>query len=123
MSETFFEELNIPKPDWTLSVAVEPKAEQAATIMVAFERELIANPADLLIVVGDVTSTILFSIRSFDLSVPEEINRMVTDRLILFYHYNLGWWKLAEGWCAGGYDFQSRKCYDWYITQKPISIY
>lgn len=97
MSDTFFEELHIPAPDANLGCGGGTQAEQTAAIMVAFEKELIENPADLVIVVGDVTSTMACSIvakklntyvahieagiRSFDLTMPEEINRMVTDAL------------------------------------------
>ncbi len=97
MSDTFFEELGIPMPDVNLGCGGGTQAEQTANIMVAFERDLIANPTDLVLVVGDVTSTMACSIvakklntrvchveagiRSWDLSMPEEINRMVTDSL------------------------------------------
>lgn len=97
MSETFFEQLGIPAPDVNLGCGGGSQAEQTAAIMVAFEQELIANPADIVMVVGDVTSTMACSIvakkqntsvahveagiRSWDLSMPEEINRMVTDSL------------------------------------------
>lgn len=97
MSDTFFEELAIPAPDVNLGCGGGTQAEQTAAIMVAFERELLANPADYVLVVGDVTSTMACSIvakklntkvihveagiRSFDLTMPEEINRMVTDAL------------------------------------------
>ena len=101
MSETFFEELNIPQPDINLGCGGGTQAEQTAHIMVEFEKELIANPSDLVLVVGDVTSTMACSIvakklntkvahveagiRSWDLTMPEEINRMVTDTLADFY--------------------------------------
>jgi UDP-N-acetylglucosamine 2-epimerase (non-hydrolysing) len=101
MSDTFFEELNIPKPDVNLGIGGGSQAEQTAGIMVAFEKELIAHPADLVVVVGDVTSTMACSIvakklntkvahieagiRSWDLTMPEEINRMVTDCLADYY--------------------------------------
>ena len=62
MSSTFFEELNIPHPDVNLRCSGGSQAEQTAAIMVAFERELIANPADLVLVVGDVTSTMACAI-------------------------------------------------------------
>lgn len=97
MSDTFFEELGIPAPDINLGCGGGTQAEQTAAIMVAFEKELIAHPADVVLVVGDVTSTMACSIvakklntrvchveagiRSWDLSMPEEINRMVTDSL------------------------------------------
>ena len=97
MSDTFFEELGIPAPDVNLGCGGGSQAEQTAAIMVAFEKELTAHPADVVLVVGDVTSTMACSIvakklntkvchveagiRSWDLTMPEEINRMVTDSL------------------------------------------
>lgn len=101
MSETFFEELNIPNPDMNLGVGSGTQAQQTAAIMVAFEKELMENPADIVLVVGDVTSTMACSIvakklntkvahveagiRSFDQSMPEEINRMVTDSITDYF--------------------------------------
>ena len=97
MSDTFFEELGIPMPDVNLGCGGGTQAEQTANIMVAFEKDLMQNPTDLVLVVGDVTSTMACSIvakklntkvchveagiRSWDLTMPEEINRMVTDAL------------------------------------------
>ena len=97
MSDNFFKELNIPKPNVNLEVGSGTQAEQTAAIMVKFERYLLNNPTDLVIVVGDVNSTMACAItakklnikvahieagiRSFDLSMPEEINRMVTDSI------------------------------------------
>ena len=107
MSDTFFEELNIPHPDTNLACGGGTQAEQTAAIMIAFEKELMANPADLVIVVGDVTSTMACSIvakklhtkvahieagiRSFDLSMPEEINRMVTDSITDYFFTTTEW--------------------------------
>ena len=101
MSDTFFEELNIPQPDINLGIGGGTQAEQTAGIMIAFEKDLMANPTDLVIVVGDVTSTMACSIvakklntkvahieagiRSWDLTMPEEINRMVTDSVADLY--------------------------------------
>lgn len=101
MSDTFFEELNIPLPHANLGVGSGTQAEQTAGIMIAFEKELMQNPTDLVIVVGDVTSTMACSIvakklntkvahveagiRSWDLTMPEEINRMVTDSLADYF--------------------------------------
>ena len=97
MSDTFFEELGIPTPDVNLGCGGGTQAEQTAHIMVAFEKELLEHPTDVVLVVGDVTSTMACSIvakklntkvchveagiRSWDLTMPEEINRMVTDSL------------------------------------------
>jgi UDP-N-acetylglucosamine 2-epimerase (non-hydrolysing) len=101
MSDTFFRELNIPEPDVNLGGGGGSQAEQTAAIMVAFEKDLQANPSDLVLVVGDVTSTLACSIvakkacirvahveagiRSFDLTMPEEINRMVTDSITDYF--------------------------------------
>jgi len=101
MSGSFFSELNIPEPDVNLSCGGGTQAEQTAAIMVAYEKYLIANPADLVVVVGDVTSTMACAIvakklttkvahieagiRSLDMTMPEEINRMVTDTLTDYF--------------------------------------
>lgn len=101
MSETFFNELNIPEPDVNLGCGGGTQAEQTAAIMVAFEKDLMAHPTDIVVVVGDVTSTMACSIvakklctkvahieagiRSWDLTMPEEINRMVTDALADYF--------------------------------------
>ena len=107
MSQTFFDELGIPSPDVNLGCGGGSQAEQTAAIMTAFERDLAAHPTDLVVVVGDVTSTMACSIvakkssvrvahveagiRSFDLSMPEEINRMVTDTLADEYFTTSAW--------------------------------
>lgn len=97
MSNVFFEDLNIKTPQANLEVGSGSHAVQTAQIMIKFEEELIQNPTDVVLVVGDVNSTLACSvvakklntnlvhveagIRSFDLTMPEEINRMVTDAL------------------------------------------
>lgn len=101
MSQLFFDELKIPEPHKNLGCGGGTQAEQTAAIMIAFEKELMENPTDLVVVVGDVTSTMACSIvakklntkvahieagiRSRDLTMPEEINRMVTDTLTDFF--------------------------------------
>ncbi len=101
MSQAFFDELNIPEPDINLNAGGGTQAGQTAAIMIAFEKELIEHPTDLVLVVGDVTSTLACSIvakklntrvahveagiRSFDLTMPEEINRMVTDSITDYF--------------------------------------
>ena len=101
LSDTFFEELNIPFPDVNLEVKSGTQAEQTAAIMIGFEKDLAQNPTDLVLVVGDVTSTMACAIvakkegvkvahveagiRSGDLRMPEEINRMVTDSLTDYF--------------------------------------
>ncbi|MDH7515380.1 MAG: UDP-N-acetylglucosamine 2-epimerase (non-hydrolyzing) [Bacteroidota bacterium] len=97
MSDVFFTELELPEPDLYLGVGSGSHAEQTARIMTAFERVLLEMHPDLVIVVGDVNSTLACAVtaaklmipiahveaglRSFDRSMPEEINRIVTDIL------------------------------------------
>ena len=97
LSDQFFEELNIPEPHVNFDVKSGTQAEQTAAIMIAFEKDLSQYPSSLVLVVGDVTSTMACAIvakkagidvahveagiRSGDLSMPEEINRMVTDSI------------------------------------------
>jgi UDP-N-acetylglucosamine 2-epimerase (non-hydrolysing) len=95
MSDSFFEQLSIPKPDVNLEVGSGTHAEQTAGVMVKFEKFLLEENPDLVIVVGDVNSTMACTItakklhvkvahveaglRSFDREMPEEINRLLTD--------------------------------------------
>lgn len=98
MSDTFFDELNIPHPDFNLGAGGGTQAEQTAAIMIGYERLLTDHgKPDYCLVVGDVTSTMACSItaqklhvkvihveggiRSGDWSMPEEINRLVTDAI------------------------------------------
>jgi UDP-N-acetylglucosamine 2-epimerase (non-hydrolysing) len=97
MSQAFFEDLAIPAPNFFLGVGSGSHAVQTAKVMVEFEKICLKEKPDLVIVVGDVNSTLACSVvakklvihvahveaglRSFDLSMPEEINRMVTDAI------------------------------------------
>lgn len=101
MSGDFFEQLNIPEPHANLEAGGGSQAEQTGAIMVRFEQELLANPTDLVLVVGDVTSTMACAItaqklkvpvahveagiRSGDWTMPEEINRLVTDAITNYF--------------------------------------
>ena len=101
MSGSFFEELEIPIPNNNLECGGGSQAEQTANIMIAFEKELLAYPADVVLVVGDVTSTMACAIvaqklctkvahveagiRSGDWTMPEEINRLVTDSITNYF--------------------------------------
>lgn len=101
MSGDFFKQLEIPEPDNNLGAGGGTQAEQTAAIMIRFEKELMENPADLVLVVGDVTSTMACAItaqklhtkvahveagiRSGDWSMPEEINRLVTDSITNYF--------------------------------------
>ncbi len=102
MSGSFFEELGIPTPHVNLGAGGGTQAEQTAAIMIGYEQLLMRESTDICLVVGDVTSTMACAIvakkmnilvvhveagiRSFDLSMPEEINRMVTDSISDFYY-------------------------------------
>jgi len=101
MSGDFFEQLGIPEPHANLQAGGGTQAEQTGAIMVRFEQELIDNATDLVLVVGDVTSTMACAItaqklkvkvahveagiRSGDWSMPEEINRLVTDSITNYF--------------------------------------
>ena len=101
MSGDFFRELGIPDPDVNLGVGSGTQAEQAAGIMVGYEKVLLERRSDLCLVVGDVTSTMACAIaaqklgvpvahveagiRSGDWGMPEEINRMVTDSITNYF--------------------------------------
>ena len=97
MSKAFFDDLGMPRPDVDLGVGSGSHAEQTARIMVEFERVCLRESPDLVVVVGDVNSTMACAItakklgikvahveaglRSRDMSMPEEINRLCTDAL------------------------------------------
>ena len=102
MSDEFFRQLEIPEPDINLGIGSGSHAEQTAKIMMAFEKYLLKVKPDLIMVYGDVNSTIACALvavklgvpvahveaglRSFDRTMPEEINRILTDSIsdILF---------------------------------------
>jgi len=97
MSNSFFESLNIPKPNYNLGVGSGSHAEQVGSTMIAIETVLLEEKPDWVVVVGDVNATLACTItakkllikvchieaglRSLDEKMPEEINRLVTDRL------------------------------------------
>lgn len=97
MNDVFFEELGIPAPDVFMGAGGGSHAQQTAKIMTAFEELCLANKPDAVLVVGDVNSTLACSIvakklhipvahveaglRSGDMKMPEEINRIVTDSI------------------------------------------
>lgn len=101
MSGDFFTQLGIPAPDVNLEVGSGTQAEQTAAIMVGYEKLLLREPADLCLVVGDVTSTMACAIaaqklrirvahveagiRSGDWRMPEEINRLLTDAITDYF--------------------------------------
>ena len=97
LSEVFFRELDLPRPDVNLGVGSGSHAQQTAALLTGLEAEFVATRPELVIVYGDVNSTLAAAIvaaklgvpvahveaglRSFDMSMPEEINRRVTDAL------------------------------------------
>jgi UDP-N-acetylglucosamine 2-epimerase (non-hydrolysing) len=101
MSDSFFEQLNIPIPDINLGAGGGTQAEQTASIMIGYEKVLQEKKPLVCIVVGDVTSTMACSItaqkigvkvahveagiRSYDWTMPEEINRLVTDSITNYF--------------------------------------
>lgn len=108
MSKIFFEDLQMPQPHFYLGVGSGTHAQQTANVMIEFEKVLLAENPDLIIVVGDVNSTVACSLvaaklnvkvahveaglRSFDRTMPEEINRLLTDAIsdYLFVSENSG---------------------------------
>ena len=97
MSDAFFEDLNLPEPHFHLGIGSGTHAEQTGRVMMAYEKLLMTERPDLAVVVGDVNSTVAAALaasklgvrvahleaglRSFDRTMPEEINRVVTDAL------------------------------------------
>ena len=97
MSKKFFDDLKLPRPKFNLNVGSGSHSEQTAKIMIGYEKIILKKPPDLCIVVGDVNSTLACSVvckkyniqlahieaglRSGDQTMPEEINRIVTDSL------------------------------------------
>ena len=102
MSKVFFEELEMPEPDIYLGVGSGSHAEQTAKIMIDFEKVCVKEKPSMVIVAGDVNSTIACALvaskllipvahveaglRSFDRQMPEEINRILTDQILSLIH-------------------------------------
>lgn len=97
MSDVFFQQLGLPEPDANLGVGSGSHAEQTAQVMLRFENVVLTQQPDLVLVYGDVNSTLAASLvcaklgistghveaglRAFDRTMPEEINRVLTDQL------------------------------------------
>ena len=141
MSRAFFDDLGMPKPDIDLGVGSGSHAQQTAKIMVAFEAVCLQEKPDLVIVVGDVNSTMACTItakklgikvghveaglRSRDMDMPEEINRLCTDvlcdYLFITDHYaekNLR----AEGVAAEKVVFVGNVMIDTLLKHKAMAL-
>jgi UDP-N-acetylglucosamine 2-epimerase (non-hydrolysing) len=137
MSELFFDQLQIPKPDMNLEVGSGSHAWQTAQIMMRFEPICLEHKPDLVLVLGDVNSTIACSLvaaklgipiahveaglRSFDRGMPEEINRVLTDALsdLLFVTEPSGVQNLQrEGVSAGRIHFVGNVMIDTLLTHR-----
>jgi UDP-N-acetylglucosamine 2-epimerase (non-hydrolysing) len=101
LSQAFFDDLKIPQPNWFFNTGSGSHANQVAKIMIGFEEVCEKEKPDLVIVVGDVNSTLACSVvakkllnkvahveaglRSFDMTMPEEVNRIVTDSIADYF--------------------------------------
>jgi len=140
MSKIFFDDLELPKPDYYLGVGSGSHAEQTAKVMMEFEKILIQEKPDLIIVVGDVNSTIACSLtavklhikvahveaglRSGDRMMPEEINRVLTDSIsdYLFVTEKSGMSNLAdEGVSSDKIYFSGNVMIDSLINYLPMA--
>jgi UDP-N-acetylglucosamine 2-epimerase (non-hydrolysing) len=140
MSQSFFVDLGMPRPDLNLEVGSGSHAEQTARVMVEFEKVCLTHKPDLVVVVGDVNSTMACTIaakklgvkvahveaglRSRDMSMPEEINRLCTDVLCdylfttdHFANENLA----AEGVCAERIFFVGNVMIDTLLKHRQLA--
>jgi UDP-N-acetylglucosamine 2-epimerase (non-hydrolysing) len=138
MSDVFFQELGIPKPDVNLGVGSGSHAQQTAEVMIRLEQIVLDHKPDLVVGYGDVNSTAAAAIvcskllvplahveaglRSFDRSMPEEINRLITDQLaeLLFTPSSDGDTNLArEGIPAGRIHLVGNVMIDTLVRLRP----
>ncbi len=141
MSQVFFDELGLPRPDIDLEIGSDSHARQTARVMMAFEAVCLQHLPDLVIVVGDVNSTLAAALvaaklhipvahveaglRSFDQSMPEEINRIVADHLstLLFTTEQAGTDNLQrEGVAAGKIHFVGNCMADTLLKHAAVAV-
>lgn len=141
MSDVFFQELELPEPDQHLGVGSGSHATQTAAIMTGYEQWINAHRPDITVVVGDVNSTVACALvaskagirvahieaglRSFDRSMPEEINRMVTDSIsdLMFVTEPSGVINLArEGHSAESIHLVGHVMIDTLFRMKPKAM-
>lgn len=141
MSDNFFKELNIPHPDINLEIGSGTHAEQVGKTMIEFEKVLIKEKPDWVVVVGDVNATLACSItakkehvkcchiesglRSRDEKMPEEINRIVTDRVcdLLLTPDRMSYQNLiSEGVDESKIKFVGNVMIDTLVANKPIAL-
>ena len=137
LSGDFFEQLGIPAPDFNLASGSGTQAEQTAAIMTGYEALLLREPSALCLVVGDVTSTMACAIvaqklhvpvahveggiRSGDWSMPEEINRLVTDAITnwFFTTSEVANDRTSAAGCGRTKDLLCREHHDRYAAGQP----
>jgi UDP-N-acetylglucosamine 2-epimerase (non-hydrolysing) len=101
LSDSLLKDLQIPEPDLNLEIGSDTAAQQTARMMISLEKEFMNHPPDCLLVVGDVNSTLAATLaakkllipvahveaglRSFDMSMPEELNRLLVDVVADYY--------------------------------------
>ena len=138
MSAVFFDELGIPAPDINLEVGSGTGTEQTARVMLGLEPLLVADRPDMLLVVGDVNSTLAAALvaakllvplahveaglRSKDRTMPEETNRLITDQLadLLLTTERESLSRLVREGIAAGEGALRRQCYDRHSASQSV---
>jgi len=139
MSQVFFDELDIPEPNYNLGIGSDSHARQTARAMMALEEVLLKENPDMLLVYGDTNSTLAAALtaskmgiriahveagpRMFDMTVPEEVNRVVTDHLstLLFAPTQTSAENLAKEGITGGVHLTGDVMYDAFLKYAPIA--
>jgi UDP-N-acetylglucosamine 2-epimerase len=140
LSEIFFDELGIPEPDYNLGIGSDTHARQTANMMIAIEDTLVAEKPDLVLVYGDTNSTLAGALaavklhipvahveagpRMFDRSIPEEINRVVTDHVstLLFAPTQTALDNLQTEGIKGGIYFSGDVMFDTFLYFSTLAL-